>query len=195
MKPPHSASRFLIVSGTYVFLILLAASLCTVHDHAWGIGLPGLRDLFFIPVWICIPFFVAIAKKLAEKQEGKEFIGKGKLVLVLILSVAGWFLLNMEEKPMADMKEAELVVLIFKIAGLCISVVLLSLAYVFLNRKAGPVLLILELIFWTLKTLITYPASADLIFSGYFTVICCMLRLLLITKLIMRSKAPVDASV
>lgn len=189
MNQQRSASRFLIVSETYLFLMLLAASLHTVRDHQRSTDMVELRDLFFIPVWVCISFLVMITKKLAEKHEGKEFISTGKLCLVLILSVTGWFILNLEQKPMADFREVEVVFLIFKIASFCISIALLSLAYVFFNKKAGIVLLILELIFWVLKTLMTYPASADLIFSGYFTVICCSLRLLLITKLIMRNKA------
>lgn len=194
MNRQRSPSRFLIVSGTYLFLVMLAASLHTVHDQQRSIGLVELRDVFFIPVWIGISFLVMIAKRLAEKYEGKEFISKGKLVLILILSVTGWFMLNLQQKPMADFREVEVVFLIFKIISLCISIALLSLAYVFLNRKAGIVLVVLELIFWTLKTLMTYPASADLILSGYFVVICYSLRLLLITKLITKSRMPAPVS-
>lgn len=131
-----------------------------------------------------------ITKKLAKKQEGQELIGTGTLFLVLILSVVGWFMLNMEARQVVGFREVEVVFLIFKIASLCISAALLSLAYVFLNKKAGIVLLILELIFWVLKTLMTYPASADPIFSGYFTVICCALRLALVAKLVGKRKAP-----
>ena len=184
----------MIVSGTYLFLVLLAASLHTVPELQWGTGLAGLRDLFFIPAWICISFLVMMTKRPAEKHEGKALIGTGMLFLVLILSVIGWFMLNMEQKQLADFREVEVVLLIFKIASLCISVALLSLAYVFLNKKAGVVLLILELIFWALKTLMTYPASADLIFSGYFTVIGCALRLALIAKLAWKRQAPGIAS-
>lgn len=190
MSPHPSPPRFWIVSGTYLFLVLLAASLHTVHDHSWSTGLGELRNLFFMPAWICIPFLVMITKKLEEKHQGKELINTGTLFLILIFSVAGWFVLNMEQKQMDDLKEVEVVFLVFKITSLCVSIALLVLAYVFLNKKAALVLLVVELIFWTLKTLAIYPASSDLIFNGYFMVICCSLRLVLITKLAMKSKMP-----
>ncbi len=193
MNQQRSASRFLIVSETYLFLAVLAATVQPVWGSPLPVSTADLRDLFFLPVWIGIPFVAIVSKNRKAKQEGKELLRAGTLFWMLMISVVLGFLLNAGERTF-NLEEYGTFLFVAKLISACVSILLLSLAYVFSKRKAGLALLILEWMFWTLKALVYYKTSPDLIFSGYFTMICYSLRLLLITKLIVKSKVPAAVS-
>jgi hypothetical protein len=63
------------------------------------------------------------------------------------------------------------------------SIILLSAGYYFSNNKFGAVPLITEFTLWTFKALY-YNSSLDLFFPGYFTMICWILRVVLIFKIL-----------
>lgn len=193
MNQQRSASRFLIVSGTYLFLAVLAATVQPVWGSPLPVSTADLRDLFFLPVWVGIPFVAIVSKNRKAKQEGKELLRVGTLFWMLIISVVLGFLLNAGERTFS-LEEYGTFLFVAKLISACSSILLLSLAYVFSKRKAGLVLLILEWMFWSLKALVYYKTSPDLIVSGYFTVICWSLRLVLIMNLAAKSKVPVSVS-
>lgn len=193
MNQPRSASRFLIVSGTYLFVILLAVTVHSVWSSPLQVSATDVRDLFFLPVWICIPFVAIISKSIKAKQERKELVSTSTLFRILIVSVVIGFFLNASDR-IFSFEGYGTVLFIVTLIGAGISILLLIPAYVFSKQKAGLVLLILEWMFWTLKALVYYKTSPDLIVNGYFTVLCWLLRLVLIRKLVVKSKAPVSVS-
>lgn len=196
MKPPRSASRFLIVSGTYLFVIILLNSMQPRSGYSADMNIILIWNLFFIPVWVAIALVAMLCRRIKQKNGGKDIVSAQIVFGILVLSVIAGFLLNIDYQRRVGCfveDEQELSLLKFIISG--ISLTLLSLGYVFSKRKIGVILLILEFIFWTLKALLYYNSSLDLIFTGYFTVICWSLRLVLIMKFLAKNKTPVHVAV
>jgi hypothetical protein len=196
MNQKRSPSRFLIVSGTYLFVIILLNSMQPSAGHSVSINIILLRNFFFLPVWIGIALVAILCRKIKQKNGGREIIQAKALFWILLLSIVAGFLFNIDyhmQTGCFSHDEPYLSPLKFIISG--ISITLLSLGYLFSKRKIGVVLLILEFIFWTLKALVYYTSSLDPIFTGYFTVICWSLRLAFIMKFLMKDKAAASISV
>ncbi len=195
MNQKRSASRFLIVSGIYLFVIILLNSMQPRFDYSPDGSAILLRNVFFLPVWIGIALIAIWCRKIKEKNGGKEIIQAKVLFWIIILSVIAGFLLNVDyQRPSGCFSddEPDLSPVKFIISGM--SITLLSLGYLFSKRKIGVVLLMLEFIFWTLRALVYYTSSLDPIFTGYFTVICWSLRLVFIMKFLVKDKASVNIS-
>lgn len=174
MNADRSASRFLIVSGTYLFLILLACRIQPVLGQKPVTEPVVLRDLFFLPLWLGIPLVAITARKIGETNGNKELMSSVALFWCLIFSVMGGFFLNLGEYNET--------VLVLKCMSNGVSVALLGLGYKFSHKKIGQFLLILELLFWTMKAVIFYNTSLDLVVSGYFSVACWVLRAVFLMK-------------
>lgn len=184
MTPKRSPSRFLIVSGAYLFLIVLLNSTQPRSGYAPDMGMILLWNLFFLPVWAGIAFIAMWCRKVQQKNGGKELVSAKFLFGMLVISVIAGFLLNTDyQRQEGCFVEDEPFLSPLKCIISGSSLALLSLGYAFSNKKAGILLLILEFIFWTLKALLYFNCSLDPVFTGYFTVICWTLRLVLILKL------------
>jgi hypothetical protein len=194
MNLKRSPPRFLIVSGIYLFVIILLNSIQPRLDYSPDGDAILLRNLFFLPVWIGIALIAIWCRRIKEKNGGKEIIQAKVLFWIIILSVIAGFLLNVDyQRPSGCFSDDEpLSPVKFIVSGM--SITLLSLGYLFSKRKIGVVLLILEFIFWTLRALVYYTSSLDPIFTGYFTVICWSLRLMFIMKFLVKEKAPANIS-
>jgi hypothetical protein len=196
MHQQRSPARFLIVSGTYLFVIILLNSMQPRSGYSADINIILILNLFFLPVWAAIVLIAIWCRKIKEKNGGKEIIQAKVLFWIIILSVIAGFLLNVDYQRQVGCfvdDEPYLSPVKFIISGM--SITLLSLGYIFSTKKIGVVLLILEFIFWTLKALVYYTSSLDLIFTGYFTVICWALRLAFIMKFLVKDKAAASISV
>lgn len=185
MNRNRSASRFLIVSGTYLFLIILLNAMPPRTGYSTDMPLELILNRFFLPAWLGIALVAIVCRKIKEKSGGKEIVSAKVVFGILILSVIAGFCFGEEDQRQTEsVLENEWLLLLLKFSAGGMSILLISLGYFFSHKKPGIFLLILEFILWTLQALASYNSSTDLIFSGYFLVACYTLRLVFIMKFI-----------
>lgn len=181
-----SSKIFIVFSGLYLFALTFLLLTQSRSGYSSAVGQVLLYYALYFPLWAVAgaPIFVAI--KHSDRSLNELFFGQRTLFWSIVILVILGFVFNfdyqrqsgcfVEDEPMFSS-----IKFIFSISSL----LLLSSGYYFLGNKSGISLLIIELVFWTFKTLY-FNGSLVLFFPGYFTMTGWILRVTLIYKALNR---------
>lgn len=170
---------FLFSGGIY--LILLSGLLITQPKSGYSPNIEQILFyyLLFSPLWILI---IAIYFHIKNKPNHKisHISNKETLYFSLLFFLFLGFVFNLDYlRQIGCFVQNESIFSKNKFIFLGISFVLLTFGYLKSKHKIGILILILEFLFWTLKSLY-YNSSFDLIIPGYFTTTSWILRYVLI---------------
>ncbi|MBK7958956.1 MAG: hypothetical protein IPK03_13185 [Bacteroidetes bacterium] len=185
----NKASKiFSIVSGVYLFLLTIL--LLTQPRYGYNATLKQVLFCFafYLPLLALTAGVFFFATKNSDKNWYEFAFGRKTIFWTIILSVAIGFVSNLDyQKQFGCFVQEEAMFSTTKfIVSIC-SIMLLTIGYYISDTKLGTSLLILEFVLWALKTLY-FNRSLDPLLQDIFTMICWILRLILIIKTLNKQK-------
>jgi hypothetical protein len=168
---------FFIVSSIYLLFPFLLLISQPRSGHPTGIKRILFQILIYTPLFISIAWLIKYFTKSST-------LNSKLLYFIIISSILIGFIFNLDyQRRSGCFIYDESFFSNTKIIISFVSIILLSIATFINNQKISLLLLIFEFLFWTSKV-VYYNSSLDLIFPGYFTVICWTLRIALTNQIL-----------